>query len=146
MKYPTWLANVVPIPKKDGKVRVCVDYRDLNIASPKNDFPLPNIHILIDNYAKYETQWFVDCFTSYHQIKLHEDDGEKTAFITPWGVYSYKFIPLSLKNTGTIYMRVMTTLFHDMIHKEIEVYLYDIIIKSKKGRVIWHTWKNSLTN
>ncbi|XP_070020568.1 uncharacterized protein [Nicotiana sylvestris] len=53
-RYPTWLANVVPIPKKDGKIRVCVDYRDLNKASPKDDFPLPNIHILIDNCAKHE--------------------------------------------------------------------------------------------
>ncbi|XP_070047197.1 uncharacterized protein [Nicotiana tomentosiformis] len=54
VEYPTWLANIVPVPKKDGKVRVCVDYRDLNRASPKDDFSLPNIHILIDNYAKYE--------------------------------------------------------------------------------------------
>ncbi|XP_070037110.1 uncharacterized protein [Nicotiana tomentosiformis] len=51
-QYPTWLANVVPLPKKDGMGRVCVDYCDLNKASPKDDFPLPNIHILIDNCAK----------------------------------------------------------------------------------------------
>ncbi|XP_070005663.1 uncharacterized protein [Nicotiana sylvestris] len=49
IEYPTWLANIVPVPKKDEKVRVCVDYQDLNQASPKDDFPLPNIHILIDN-------------------------------------------------------------------------------------------------
>lgn len=60
MEYPTWLANVVPMPKKDGKVRVCVDYRDLNKASPKDNFSLPNIHILIDNCSKHETQSFVD--------------------------------------------------------------------------------------
>ncbi|XP_070045689.1 uncharacterized protein [Nicotiana tomentosiformis] len=51
VEYPTWLDNIVPVPKKDGKVRVCVDYRDLNRESPKDDFPLPNLHILIDNYA-----------------------------------------------------------------------------------------------
>ncbi|XP_070007472.1 uncharacterized protein [Nicotiana sylvestris] len=62
VEYPTWLANVVPVPKKDGKVRVCIDYRDLNRASPKDDFPLPNIHILIDNCAKHELQSFVDCW------------------------------------------------------------------------------------
>jgi len=66
VEYPTWLANIVLVPKKDGKVRVCVDYRDLNKASPKDDFPLPNIHILIDNCAKHELQSFVDCFTRYH--------------------------------------------------------------------------------
>ncbi|XP_070012700.1 uncharacterized protein [Nicotiana sylvestris] len=59
-QYPTWLANVVPVPKKDGKTRVCVDYHDLNKASPKDNFPLPNIHILIDNCAKHETGSFMD--------------------------------------------------------------------------------------
>ncbi|KAM3382234.1 hypothetical protein P3S68_007807 [Capsicum galapagoense] len=80
-KYPTWLANIVPVPKKDGKIRVCVDYRDLNTASPKDDFPLPNIHILIDNCAKYDLYSFVDCFTGYNQILMNEEDAEKTAFI-----------------------------------------------------------------
>ncbi|XP_070029881.1 uncharacterized protein [Nicotiana sylvestris] len=56
-QYATWLSNVVPVPKKDGKTRVCVDYRDLNKASPKDDLPLPNIHILIDNCAKHEIRY-----------------------------------------------------------------------------------------
>ncbi|XP_070014056.1 uncharacterized protein [Nicotiana sylvestris] len=86
VEYPTWLANVVPVPKKDGKVRVYIDYRDLNRASPKDDFPLPNIHILIDNCAKHEIQSFIDCFARYHQIWMDEEDAEKTAFITPWGM------------------------------------------------------------
>ncbi|XP_069151886.1 uncharacterized protein [Solanum lycopersicum] len=55
-QYPTWLANVVPVAKKDGKIRICVDYRDLNKASPKDNCPLPNIHILIHNCAKHEMQ------------------------------------------------------------------------------------------
>ncbi|XP_055806917.1 uncharacterized protein LOC129875663 [Solanum dulcamara] len=132
-KYPTWLANIVPVPKKDGKIRVCVDYRDLNKASPKDDFPLPNIHILIDNCAKHELQSFVDCFAGYHQILMDEEDADKTAFITPWGVYCYRVMPFGLKNAGATYMRAMTTIFHDMIHKEIEVYVDDVIIKSQKS-------------
>ncbi|MDX6823226.1 hypothetical protein, partial [Klebsiella oxytoca] len=48
VEYPTWLANIMPVPKKNGKFRVCIDYRDLNRVSPKDDFPLPNIHILIE--------------------------------------------------------------------------------------------------
>ncbi|XP_070046771.1 uncharacterized protein [Nicotiana tomentosiformis] len=81
-RYPTWLANVVPVLKKDGKTRVCVDYHDLNKASPKDDFSLPNIHILIDNCAKHEIGSFVDCYAGYHQILMDEEDAEKTAFIT----------------------------------------------------------------
>ena len=87
-QYLTWLANVVPVAKKDGKIRICVDYRDLNKASPKDNFPLPNIHILIDNYSKHEMQSFVDCYAGYHQILMDEEDAEKTVFITPWGSIS----------------------------------------------------------
>ncbi|XP_070009684.1 uncharacterized protein [Nicotiana sylvestris] len=67
-QYPTWLANVAPAPKKDGKTRVCVDYRDLNKASPKDDFPLPNIHILIDNCAKHEIGFIAQLTTTCESI------------------------------------------------------------------------------
>ncbi|XP_070019967.1 uncharacterized protein [Nicotiana sylvestris] len=84
VEYATWLANIVPVSRKDGKVKVYVDYWDLNRASPKDDFLLPNIQILIDNYAKHELQSFVDIFAGYHKIWMDEEDIEKTAFITPW--------------------------------------------------------------
>ncbi|XP_071909679.1 uncharacterized protein [Coffea arabica] len=130
--YPIWLSNPVPVPKKSGEVRVCVDYRDLNKASPKDDFPLPNIHILLDNTAGHEIESFADCFAGYHQILMAEEDREKTAFITPWGTFCYRVMPFGLKNAGATYQRTMTTLFHDMIHKEMEVYVDDIIIKSER--------------
>ncbi|XP_070040038.1 uncharacterized protein [Nicotiana tomentosiformis] len=131
VRYTTWVENVEHVPKKDGKTKVCVDYRDLNKASPKDNFPLPNIHILIDNCAKHAIQTFVNCYAGYHQILMVEDDVEKTAFTTPWGTYYYKVKPFGLKNAGETYMRVMTTIFHDMMHKKIKVYVNDIIIKSK---------------
>ena len=65
-QYPTWLANVVSAAKNDGKFRICVDYTDLNKASLKDNFTLPNIHILIYNCAKHEMQSFVDCYECYH--------------------------------------------------------------------------------
>ena len=113
-KYPTWLSNIVPVAKKDGKIRICVDYRDLNKASPKDNFPLPNIHILIDNCAKHELQSFVDCFAGYHQILMDEEDAEKTTFITPCGVYRYRVMSFDLKNAGATYMRATTTILNDM--------------------------------
>ncbi|XP_016558473.2 uncharacterized protein LOC107858317 [Capsicum annuum] len=127
------VANIVPIPKKDGNIKICVYYRDLNKASPKDDFPLLNIHILINNCLKHELQSFVDYFTGYHQILMDKNDTEKTDFITPWGVYCYRVMPFGLKNVGATYMRDITTLFHNMIHKEIEVYVDDVVIKSKKS-------------
>ena len=80
--YPEWLANIVPVAKKDGRVRMCVDYRDLNKASPKDDFPLPHIDVLIDSAATSAMYSFMDGFTGYNQIMMALVDNIKTAFIT----------------------------------------------------------------
>jgi len=129
-KYPEWVANIVPVPKKDGKVRMCVDYRDLNRASPKDNFPLPHIDTLVDNTAKNSLFSFMDGFSGYNQIKMAPDDMEKTTFITMWGTFCYKVMPFGLKNARATYQRAMVTLFHDLMHKEIEVYVDDMIAKS----------------
>ena len=65
-KYPQWVANIVPVPKKGGKLRMCVDYRDLNRASPKDNFPLPHINTLVNNTAKHSLFSFMDGFSSYN--------------------------------------------------------------------------------
>ncbi|KAL6342810.1 hypothetical protein AAG906_016645 [Vitis piasezkii] len=110
VEYPEWLANVVPVPKKDSKVRVYVDFKDLNKASPKDDFPLPHIDLL---------------------ILMAPEDMEKTTFITEWGTYCYRVMPFGLKNAGATYQRAATTLFHDMMHRDVEVYVDDMIVKSR---------------
>ena len=89
VEYLEWLANVVPVPKKDGKVRVCVDFRDLNKASPKDDFPLPHINMLVDSTAGHPMLSFVDGFSRYNQILMALEDMEKTSFIIEWGTYCY---------------------------------------------------------
>ena len=130
IKYPQWVSNIVVVPKKDDKIRVCVDFRDLNKASPKDNFPLPHIDVLVDNAARSSTYSFMDGFSGYNQIKMAEEDKEKTTFVTPWGTFCYKVMPFGLKNAGATYQRAMVTLFHDMIHKEIEVYVDDMVSKS----------------
>jgi len=129
-RYPQWVADVVPVPKKDGKVRMCVDYRDLNRASPKDDFPLPHIDTLVDNTATSSLYSFMDGFSGYNQIKMAPEDMEKITFITLWGTFCYKVMPFRLKNAGATYQRAMVALFPDMMHKEIEVYVDDMIVKS----------------
>ncbi|KAF5934569.1 hypothetical protein HYC85_030740 [Camellia sinensis] len=131
-EYLTWLANIVPVPKKDGRVRVCVDFRDLNRASPKDDFPLPHIDELVDFTAGHALLSFMDGFSGYNQIMMAPEDREKTAFTTPWGTYCYRVMPFGLKNAGATYQRAATTILHDMIHKEVEVYVDDMIVKSKE--------------
>uniref|UniRef100_A0A2N9H5R7 Uncharacterized protein n=1 Tax=Fagus sylvatica TaxID=28930 RepID=A0A2N9H5R7_FAGSY len=132
--YSDWVANIVPVPKKDGKVRMCVDYRDLNRASPKDNFPLPHIDTLVDNTATNVVFSFMDGFSGYNQIKMAEEDKSKTAFITHWGTFVYDVMPFGLKNAGATYQRAMVTLFHDMIHHEIEVYVDDMIAKSRTAQ------------
>ena len=73
----------------------------------------------------------MDGFSGYNQIKMALEDMEKNSFITPWGTYCYKVMPFGLKNAGATYQRIATTLLHDLIHKEEEVYVDDMIVNSK---------------
>ncbi|RDY00951.1 Retrovirus-related Pol polyprotein, partial [Mucuna pruriens] len=127
-EYPQWVANIVPVPKKDGKV-------DLNRASPKDNFPLPHIDVLVDNTAQHSCYYFMEGFSGYNQIRMALEDKEKTTFITTWGTFCYKVMPFRLKNAGATYQRAMVTLFHDMMHKEVEVYVDDMISKLQKYRL-----------
>ena len=97
VQYPTWLANIVPVKKKNGQIRICVDFRDLNKACPKDAFLLPIPDILLDNVVGHEMFSFMDGFSGYNQIKMAPEDEEKTAFYTPVGVYCYKVMPFGLK-------------------------------------------------
>ena len=127
-----WIENVMPIPKKDGKVRMCVDFRDLNKACPKDDFPLPHIDVLVDNIIGSALMSFMDGFSRYNQIKRASRDMTKTTFTIDWGIYCYIVMPFGLKNAGAIYQRMDTTLLHDIIHNEVEVYVDDMIMNSKE--------------
>ncbi len=82
VRYSEWVVNIVSVFKKDGKVRMCVDDRDLNKASPIDNFLLPHIDTLVDNTAGYSLFSFMDGFSGYNQIRMHPEDMEKTTFIT----------------------------------------------------------------
>ena len=91
-----WLANVVPVPKKDEKVWMCIDYRDLNKDCPKNDFSLPYINTLVDSAASSAMYSFMDGFSGYNQIMMVVIDKLKTSFTTEWGIYYYTVMPFVL--------------------------------------------------
>uniref|UniRef100_A0A2N9E8Q0 Uncharacterized protein n=1 Tax=Fagus sylvatica TaxID=28930 RepID=A0A2N9E8Q0_FAGSY len=97
------------VKKKNGKWRVCVDFTNLNQACPKDPFPLPKIDQLVDATAGHDRMSFLDAFQGYHQIALSTEDREKTAFITPLGIYCYKVMPFGLKNAGATYQRMDLT-------------------------------------
>jgi len=80
----------VPVPKKDVKVRMCVDFRDLNKAYPKDDLPLPQIDVLVDNTTGSTLMSFMDGFLGFNKIKMAPKDMTKTTFTMEWGIYCYE--------------------------------------------------------
>jgi len=98
VKYPTWIANIVPVRKKNGQLRICVDFRDLNDACLKDDFPLPVTELMIDSTIGHEALSFMDCTAGYNQLLMAPEDQEATAFRTPKGIFCYKVMPFELKN------------------------------------------------
>ena len=132
VKYLVWLANVVVVPKKGEKWRVCVDYMDLNEACPKDSFPLPRIDHIVHASTGHGMLSFLDAFSGYHQIPMHSLDVEKTTFITPHGLYCYNVMPFRLKNAGATYQRLVTKIFRPLMGKTMEVYIDDMLVKSKE--------------
>ncbi|RVX20873.1 Transposon Ty3-I Gag-Pol polyprotein [Vitis vinifera] len=121
----------VVVPKKEGKWRVCVDYTNLNNACPKDSFPLPRIDQIVDSTVGQGMLSFLDAFSGYHQIPISPTDEEKTAFITPHDLYCYRVMSFGLKNAGSTYQRLMTKIFKPLIGHTVEVYIDDIVVKSK---------------
>ena len=123
---------MVLVKKKNGQIRCCVDFRNLNKACPKDEFPLPNMDFLIDFATGSAMFSFMDGFSGYNQIIMAPKDAEKTAFRTPMGNFYYTVMPFRLKNADATYQRAMTAIFHDMIYQELKDYVDDIVVKSKK--------------
>ncbi|XP_059658641.1 uncharacterized protein LOC132304963 [Cornus florida] len=136
VRYVEWLSNVVPVMKKNGKLRVCVDFRNLNNATPKDEYPMPVADQLIDSAAKHEILSFMDGHSGYNQIYLAEEDVHKTAFRCPGSIGTFEWIvmPFGLKNAGATYQRAMNSIFHDMIGRFMEIYVDDVVVKSSAKR------------
>ncbi|CAL8993981.1 unnamed protein product [Prunus brigantina] len=131
VSYAEWLANVVLVAKKDkGLWRVCVDYTDLNKACPKDNFPLPRIDQLVDSTSGNQLLSFIDAYSGYNQIMMHEDDRAKTSFIIERGTYCYKVMPFGLKNAGATYQRLVNKIFKEQIGKTMEVCVDDMLVKA----------------
>ena len=129
--YPEWLADTVVVKKKSEKWRVCVNFTNLNKACAKDPFPMLRINQLVDATVGHPRMSFLNVFQGYHQIPLALDDQEKTAFITPIGNYHYKVMSFELKNAGSTYQRMMTRMFESQLGKNIEIYIDDMVVKSK---------------
>ncbi|KAL0401375.1 UNVERIFIED_CONTAM: Pro-Pol polyprotein, partial [Sesamum latifolium] len=133
IQFPEWLSNVVLVPKPGGKWRMCIDFRDLNKACPKDFYPLPRIDQLVDSKSDCELLSMMDASQGYHQIMLAPKDRKKVSFITSEGTFCYVAMPFGLKNAGSTYHRLVDKIFCPQIGRNIEVYVDDMLVKSKKA-------------
>ncbi len=131
-RYAEWISSIVPVEKKDGRWRVCVDFRDLNRATPKDEYPMPVAETLINAAAGHKILSFMDGNAGYNQIFMAPEDIHKTAFRVPGavGLFEYIVMTFGLKNAGATYQRAMNYIFHDLIGKLVEIYIDDVVVKS----------------
>lgn len=124
-------APILFVGKKDGGLRMCIDYRALNKQTVKNKFPLPRIDDLLDKLqgARYSTS--LDLQSGYHQIDLDSEETPKTAFRTPIGHFEFTVLPFGLTNAPATFQNVMNDMFSDMIDDFTVIYLDDILVYSK---------------
>jgi hypothetical protein len=134
--HPVWLANLVIVPKANGKLQICIDYTSLNKACPKDLYPLSRIDKIMDSTSGCDLLSFLDAYSGFHQIQMSREDRKHTAFVTVDGLYCYVVMPYGLKNALPTFVRAMSKTFGDLIRDKVEVYVDDIAVKNKRGSTL----------
>lgn len=132
-----WSAPTLFVKKKDGSLRLCVDYRKLNQITVKNSYPIPRIDDLLDRLSKATVFSKLDLASGYHQIRVKENDIEKTAFGSRFGLFEFLVLPFGLMNAPGTFMKAMHDTFMEYLDDFLIVYLDDILIYSESMEQHW---------
>jgi hypothetical protein len=124
-----------------------VDFRDLNRATPKYEYPMPVAEMLINTAASNKILSFMDGNTGYNQIFMALEDIHKTAFrvLGVVGLFEYVVMTFGLKNAGATYQHAMNYIYHDLIGKLVEIYIDDVVVKSTSTGGTWRIYAKFLT-
>jgi hypothetical protein len=128
-----WVSNIVPVETKNTrKIRICMDFRNPNRATPKDEYPMPIADLLIDSASGNKVISFLDGNAVYNQIFMANEDVSKTAFRYPGfvGLFEWVVMTFGLKNAGAMYQRAMNLIFHNLLRVLMEVYIDDVVVKS----------------
>ena len=123
-----WVSPLVLVPKRNGKWRICVNYRELNKATQKDHFPFLFINQVLDTLADKKFFSFLDSFSGYNQIQISPEDQDKTIFTCPCGTFSYRVLPFGLCNAPATFQRAILSIFVDLINEGLEVYMNDFTL------------------
>ncbi|GJZ40414.1 reverse transcriptase domain-containing protein [Tanacetum coccineum] len=129
--YHDWLSNPMMVNNHDDTWRMCVDFKDLNKACPKDGYLVLKIDWKVESLCGFPFKCFLDAYKGYHQIQMAKEDEEKTAFITSQGIFCYIKMPFGLRNAGATYQRLVDKAFHKQIGRNLKVYVDDLVIKSR---------------
>lgn len=134
LRYYNWIGNLVLVKKKNGEIRLYVDFRNLNKASLKYNYSLPEMDQLLQQFYGANTLSMLDGFSSYNQFIANTMDKQNTAFTTPWGTFMYARIPFSLTNVGATFQRAMDIAFVGKVNNFLVIYLYYLTIFSNSNK------------
>jgi hypothetical protein len=134
LRYSKWVANLVPVRKKSGEIRLCIDFRNLNMSSKKENYPLPNMKHILQRVTSASRISMIDGFSGYNHILVMPKDRENTTFTTPWGTFMYAKMPFGLMNVGATFQRAMDIAFIGEKYQFVVIYLDDITIFSRSDK------------
>ncbi|KAK8939537.1 hypothetical protein KSP40_PGU020868 [Platanthera guangdongensis] len=126
-----WCAPVLFVKKKDGSMRLCIDYRELNKLTVKNKYPIPRIDDLFDQLVGSVVYSKLDLKSGYYQLRIRDEDIPKIAFGTRYGHFEFSVMPFGLTNTPSVFMDLMNRVFQEYLDSFVVVFIDDILVYSK---------------